>query len=167
MTKKNLFILIIFFSLFRSQAQVHTTYLWHLHQPTYWGDVSNFNPNRYQIVKESQDLKTSGGNNDSNGKAHPTNNLQEIFSTGDRVAAYQYAPKNAINSIRDLPESGAQITYGGSLLENVNQLAQFNQWGYNNSWIQNIKDAKGWKTLGNFPRMEMVSFTMHHSLSLY
>lgn len=158
-------LLILFGSFFNSQAQVHTTYLWHLHQPTYWGDVSNFNPNRYQIVKESQDLKMSGANNDVNGLPHPTNNLQEIFGSGDRVAAYQYAPKNAINSIRDLPESGAQITYGGSLLENVNSLAKANQWGYSNSWIQNIKDAKAWKTSGNFPRMEMVSFTMHHALS--
>lgn len=165
MIKKKLLLITLLTSFFYSKAQVHTTYLWHLHQPTYWGDVSNFNPNRYQIVKESQDLKISSGNNDINGKAHPTNNLQEIFSAGDRVAAYQYAPKKAINSIRDLPESGAQITYGGSLLENLNQLAQFNKWGYNNSWIQNIKDAKGWKTSGNFPRMEMVSFTMHHSLS--
>lgn len=165
MTKRTLLLLLIFSYLLNSQAQVHTTYLWHLHQPTYWGDVSNFNPNRYQIVKESQDLKISGINNDINGLAHPTNNLQEIFGTGDRVAAYQYAPKNAINSIRDLPESGAQVTYGGSLLENVNSLAQANQWGYSNTWIQNIKDAKAWKTSGNFPRMEMVSFTMHHSLS--
>lgn len=165
MIKKILLLIIIFVSFYTTQAQVHTTYLWHLHQPTYWGDVSKINPNRYQIVKESQDLKFSGGNNDVNGLAHPTNNLQEIFGSGDRVAAYQFAPKNAINSIRDLPESGAQITYGGSLLENVNQLAQYNQWGYNNSWIQNIKDAKGWKTSGNFPRMEMVSFTMHHALS--
>jgi hypothetical protein len=151
--------------LFKSQAQVHTTYLWHLHQPTYWGDVSKKNPNRYQMVKESQDLKTSGQNNDKNGLAHPTNNLQEIFSTGDRVAAYQFAPKNAINSIKDLPEAGAQITYGGSLMENVNELAQANQWGYSPSWIQNIKDAKSWKTSGGLPRMEVVSFTMHHALS--
>jgi len=165
MTKKTLLLIIIFVSFITTQAQVHTTYLWHLHQPTYWGDVSKVNPNRYQIVKESQDLKFSGANNDVNGLAHPTNNLQEIFGTGDRVAAYQYAPKNAINSIRDLPESGAQITYGGSLLENVNSLAQANQWGYSNTWIQNIKDAKSWKTSGNFPRMEMVSFTMHHALS--
>jgi hypothetical protein len=165
MMKKILLIIIIFTSLFPTQAQVHTSYLWHLHQPTYWGDVSKINPNRYQIVKESQDLKLSGANNDSNGLAHPTNNLQEIFGSGDRVAAYQFAPKNAINSIRDLPESGAQITYGGSLLENINSLAQANQWGYSNTWIQNIKDAKAWKTSGNFPRMEMVSFTMHHALS--
>ena len=165
MTKKILLLIIFFNSYFISQAQVHTTYLWHLHQPTYWGDVSKINPNRYQIVKESQDLKNSDTNTDINGLAHPTNNLQEIFGTGDRVAAYQYAPKNAINSIRDLPESGAQITYGGSLLENVNSLAQANQWGYSNTWIQNIKDAKSWKTSGNFPRMEMVSFTMHHALS--
>ena len=163
--KKVQIIIILFASFFTTQAQVHTTYLWHLHQPTYWGDVSKVNPNRYQIVKESQDLKFSGTNSDSNGLAHPTNNLQEIFGSGDRVAAYQFAPKNAINSIRDLPESGAQITYGGSLLENVNSLAQANQWGYSNTWLQNIKDAKSWKTSGNFPRMEMVSFTMHHALS--
>ena len=136
-----------------------------MHQPTYWGDISKVNPNRYQVVKESQDLKVTGQNNDVNGLAHPTNDLVQIFSTGDRVAAYQYAPKNAISSIKDLPEAGAQITYGGSLLENVNSLAQANQWGYNNTWIQNIKDAKSWKTSGGFPRMEMVSFTMHHALS--
>ena len=159
MTKKVL-IAILLISFWSSQAQVHTSYLWHLHQPTYWGDESKINPNRYQIVKESQDLKYSGANNDVHGLAHPTNNLQEIFGAGDRVAAYQYAPKNAINSIRYLPESGAQITYGGSLLENVNSLAQANQWGYSNTWIQNIKAARGWKTSGNFPRMEMVSFTV-------
>jgi Starch-binding module 26/Glycosyl hydrolase family 57/Chitobiase/beta-hexosaminidase C-terminal domain/Secretion system C-terminal sorting domain len=165
MTKKT-YLLLLFFSIFCvARAQVHTSYLWHLHQPTYWGDLSKINPNRYQIVKESQDLKFSGANNDVNGLAHPTNNLLEIFGAGDRVAAYQFAPKNAINAIRDLPESGAQITYGGSLLENVNSLAQANQWGYNTTWIQNIKDAKAWKTSGNFPRMEMVSFTMHHALS--
>ena len=148
-----------------AQAQISTSYLWHLHQPTYWGDVSKKNPNRYQMVKESQDLKTSGANNDKNGLAHPTNNLVEIFSTGDRVAAYQFAPKNAISSIADLPKAGAQITYGGSLMENVQELAQANQWGYSTSWTQNIKDAKGWKTSGGFPRMEVVSFTMHHALS--
>ena len=125
---------------FGGKAQISTSYLWHLHQPTYWGDVSKKNPNRYQIVKESQDLKTSGANNDKNGLAHPTNNLVEIFSTGDRVAAYQFAPKNAISSIADLPKAGAQITYGGSLMENVQELAQANQWGYSTSWTQ--KDRK-------------------------
>ncbi|WP_343586252.1 starch-binding protein [Flavobacterium sp.] len=161
--------LLLFYALFAPflflQAQVHTSYLWHLHQPTYWGDISKKNPNRYQIVKESQDLKVSGANNDKNGLAHPTNNLEEIFGAGDRVAAYQFAPKNAINSIRDLSKAGAQITYGGSLMENVNELAQANQWGYSNSWTQNIKDAKAWKTSGGFSRMEVVSFTMHHALS--
>ncbi|MNF23756.1 Glycosyl hydrolase family 57 [compost metagenome] len=164
MKRKILFLFALFTYLY-SPAQVHTSYLWHLHQPTYWGDISKKNPNRYQVVKESQDLKVSGANNDKNGLAHPTNNLQEIFGSGDRVAAYQFAPKNAINSIKDLAEAGAQITYGGSLLENVNELAQANQWGYSNSWIQNIKDAKSWQTSGGFPRMEMVSFTMHHALS--
>ena len=43
-------------------GQVHTTYLWHLHQPTYWGDKSKINPNRSKLQKESQELKFSGGN---------------------------------------------------------------------------------------------------------
>lgn len=147
------------------QSQVHTSYLWHLHQPTYWGDVSQINPFRYQMVKESQDLKFSGANNDVNGLAHPTNDLEEIFGKGDRVNAYQHGCKNSIGTIKDLPEAGAQLTYGGSLMENINDLAQHNQWGYYPNWTNNIKEAKGWKTVGGFPRMEVVSFTMHHALS--
>lgn len=148
-----------------SNAQVHTSYLWHLHQPTYWGDVSKKNPNRYQMAKESQDLKLSGANNDINGKAHPTNKLDEIFNLNDRIKAYQYGTKNSISTIKDLPEAGAQLTYGGSLMENINELGQANQWGYSATWMDNIKEAKSWKTIGGFPRMEVVSFTMHHALS--
>lgn len=162
---KRLFLFIILVCGLSSKGQVHTSYLWHLHQPTYWGDVSQKNPNRYQIVKESQDLKLSGANNDINGLAHPTNNLEEIFGAGDRVNAYQHGTKNSIASIQDLPEAGAQITYGGSLMENVEQLAQANQWGYYPAWKDNIITAKGWQTSGGHPRMEVVSFTMHHSLS--
>jgi hypothetical protein len=40
-----------------------------MHQPTYWGETSVINPNRYQTVKESQDLKASGGNVYSDGLA--------------------------------------------------------------------------------------------------
>jgi hypothetical protein len=146
-------------------GQVHTTYLWHLHQPTYWGDKSKINPNRSQLLKESQELKFSGGNMYSDGLAHPLNDLQEIFGLPDRVAAYQFKCKNAIGSISHLPKAGAQVTYGGSLLEGINSLADANMWGYSPSWKENIKTAKSWKTSGGFPRMDLVAFTMHHTLS--
>lgn len=151
--------------LYKSQAQVQTTYLWHLHQPTYWGDKSQINPNRSQMTKESQDMKTSGQNTYSDGLAHPLNNLEEIFSLPDRVQAYQFKANSAINSIRSFPKAGAQVTYGGSLLESINSLAPTGQWGYQNGWQNNIITAKNWLTSGGKPRLDLVNFTMHHTLS--
>ena len=149
----------------KSFSQVHTTYLWHMHQPTYWGDKSVSNPNRSQLVKESQDLKLSGQNTYSDGIAHPTNNLEEIFSLADRVNAYQYKARSAVNSIRQFPKAGAQITYGGSLLESINSLAPSGQWGYQPNWTSNVITAKNWLTSGGKTRLDVVNFTMHHSLS--
>ena len=149
----------------QAKAQVQTTYLWHMHQPTYWGDKSKSNPNRSQLLKESQDLKLSGQNTYSDGIAHPTNNLEEIFSLADRVNAYQFKAKNAVNSIRQFPKAGAQITYGGSLLESINSLAPSGQWGYQPNWASNILTAKNWLTSGGKTRLDLVNFTMHHSLS--
>lgn len=150
---------------FIANAQVQTSYLWHLHQPTYWGDVSLLNPNRSQLLKESQDLKMSGQNTYADGLAHPLNDLEQIFSLPDRVQAYQYKPKNAVQSIMGYPKAGAQITYGGSLLESINSLAPTGQWGYQPNWKTNIITAKSWMTSGNQPRFDIVNFTMHHTLS--
>ena len=59
MKRINLFLAFLVFasSVF---AQVHTTYLWHMQQPTYWPEKSKADPNRYQAVMESHNLKTSG-----------------------------------------------------------------------------------------------------------
>lgn len=146
-------------------AQVHTTYLWHMHQPTYWGEKSKADPNRYQLVKESEDLKNSGQNNYSDGLAHPLNNLSEIFGLADRVNAYQYQPKNAVGSISSLPKAGAQMTYGGSLIENINSLGAANQWGYSSGWKNDVNTAHSWLTSGGKPRLDVMGFTMHHTLS--
>ena len=147
------------------KAQVHYTYLWHMHQPTYWGEVSVSNPYRYQMVNESEDLKNSGGNIYSDGLAHPLNNLNEIFSLPDRVNAYQYQPKNAVQSIMGNPKAGAQLTYGGSLIENLNSLGAANQWGYSTNWKNDVNTAHNWQTSSGKPRLDLMGFTMHHTLS--
>lgn len=146
-------------------AQVQTTYLWHMHQPTYWGETSKSNPNRYQMVKESEDLKNSGQNTYSDGLAHPLNNLSEIFGLADRVNAYQYQPKNAVSSISSYAKAGAQMTYGGSLIENLNSLGAANQWGYSSGWKNDVNTAHSWLTSGGKPRLDVMGFTMHHTLS--
>ena len=44
-----------------SNAQVSTSYLWHLQQPIYWPDAQA-GSYHYQVVKQSQDMKDAGGN---------------------------------------------------------------------------------------------------------
>ena len=108
---KLFFIFLAFFSPFVF-SQVYTTYHWHLQQPIYWPEVSTWDSRTYQKAWESITL----------GGAHPENNLTEIFGKADRVAAYQYRIRDAIAAIAQ-PHGGAQISYSGCLVENVESLA--------------------------------------------
>jgi len=159
-----IFILFLFISNI-SNAQVHTSYLWHLQQPIYWPEQANSNSNRYQTVKESQDIKNAGGNQYETGESHPLNNLEEIFSKDDRKNAYQHVPRNCVEQLLSYPEAGAQVNYSGCIIENVNSLANANQWGYYSGWQNNFIEARGWTTSGGFPRLDIVGFTFHHALS--
>lgn len=136
-----------------------------MQQPIYWPDKSVANPYEYQKVWESYQLKQSGQNNYASGLAHPLNNLAEIFGKQDRVNGYQWETKNAINSIRQHANAGAQVNYGACLIENINSLAANNTWGYTHNWKDNIKEAQNWKTSGGFPRMDVTGFSWHHVLS--
>ncbi len=121
LTKVLLTAIVMFFTHNLLQAQkVHTSYLWHMDQPVYWGDKSKDKPESKQFAEESQRLKTNGTNMyPGSSVPHPTNDLQEIFSKADRVNAYQSAPRNAISSIRDLPNAGAQLSISGGLLKSM------------------------------------------------
>ena len=136
-------------------------------QPVYWGDRSKQDSEKKQYVKESQDLKTSGGNlYPGSSVSHPTNDLQDIFSKADRVNAYQTCPRDAINFIRGLNgEAGAQLSISGGLMENIQSLGVAGQWGYASTWWTNYKEARAWLTSGNFPRLDIVAFTNDHVLS--
>lgn len=155
--------------LFGSQSiysQVHTTYLWHQDQPVYWAERSKLEPNKKQFARESHDIKMSGGNKyPGSTVAHPTNDLQEIFSKADRVNAYQSAPRNAVNSIKDIADAGAQLSISGGLMDNIQSLGAFNRWGYSAGWMNPYKEAIGWKTSGGYPRLDVVGFTYDHALS--
>nr|NQU93927.1 hypothetical protein [Bacteroidota bacterium] len=146
-------------------TQVHTTYLWHLQQPIYWPENSQWQPAQYQDAWESQYLKNNGGNLYPDGKSHPLNDLEDIFGKEDRKAVYQYRTKDAVQTLLGLPEAGAQVNYSGCLMENVNSLADAGQWGYSTGWQSNFVTARGWQTSGGKPRMDIVGFTSHHVIS--
>jgi hypothetical protein len=145
---------------------VYTTYLWHMDQPVYWPDYSKDKPDSKQFAEESQRLKLNGTNQyPGSSVAHPSNDLQGIFNLNDRIAAYQTSPRDAINSIKDLTNAGAQVSYSGGLMDNVQSLGAKSQWGYTVGWMNNYKEAISWKTSGNLPRLDVVNFTYDHALS--
>ena len=163
------FLIISFFLLVTINSfsqKIYTSYLWHMDQPVYWADKSKDNPDTKQFVEESHRLKSSGGNMyPGSGVAHPTNNLEEIFSKADRVNAYQSTPRDAVNSIRGIADAGAQLSISAGLMENIRSLGAKNQWGYGAGWMNPYKEAIGWKTSGGFPKLDVVSFTWDHALS--
>ncbi len=137
-------------------AQVHYTYLWHLEQPVYW-PAPDGSGVRYQRAWESMQSKAGGA-------AHPQNDLDQIFGLDDRVAAYQWRPKDSLATLLGHDEAGVQVSYSGGLIENVQSLGDHAWGGYSGSWNGSFKTAQGWKTRQGGPRMDMVVFPFHHPL---
>lgn len=136
-----LFIVVCLFGSWASAQQLPKIYIafqWHMHQPIY-------------IPGETM-LETYEGNTLSY-------NLLETFTS--RTHAYTTSPAGAVQKLIDagLP-GGAQISFSGSLVENLNVIEGaglgFGQW--KKSW----KEAVSKKTsLGN-QRVDMVAFGYHH-----
>ncbi|MHC4892278.1 MAG: hypothetical protein ACYTFV_02730 [Planctomycetota bacterium] len=142
-----------------AQSQgVHTTYLWHLHQPIYWPDQRRDGvDDEYETAWESLQQKWGGAPN-------PENDLEEIFGKADRVAAYQWRVRDSISTMLWLPEAGAHVQYSGALTENVDGLGDAFQLGYSPSWNAPINEAENWLTSGGTPRASIVNFAHHHAL---
>ena len=137
---------------------IHTTYLWHLHQPIYWPDQRRDGvDDEYEVAWESMQQKFQGAQ-------HPENDLVEIFSKDDRVAAYQWRVRDSIATLLGHPDAGAQVQYSGALTENVESLGGAFQYGYSPGWNGPLNEAKGWQTSGGTPRAAILDFAHHHAL---
>jgi Starch/carbohydrate-binding module (family 53)/Glycosyl hydrolase family 57 len=141
-----------------TNTSVHTTWLWHLHQPIYWPDraPANHAYDHYQNAWDTIQL----------GNPHPTDtSLSTVFGVGDRVAAYQAGPKNSLGNLLGYANAGVQVNYSGALMENVQSLAAVGTLGYGGGWNNNFSTAHSWTTSGGKPRMDMVNFTYHHAMA--
>ena len=137
--------------------RLHFTYLWHQEQPIYWPDRQIGGNDRYERAWES--LTRAG--------SHPQNNLADIFGLPDRVAAYQYRMRDSIGAFSSgRPEAGAQISFSGGLIENLQSLGGANQLGYTPTWYAGTREARGWTTYSGaaVPRADVVLFGFHHPL---
>ncbi len=140
-----------------AQQKLHFTYLWHLEQPIYWPDQQTSGADRTERARESMLRKYAGA-------SHPENDLDAIFGASDRVAAYQYRPRDTVNAIRWASEAGAQVSYSGGLIENVQSLGAAGSLGYSSTFYNSFREARNWTTPAGKPRLDVVLFGFHHPL---
>ncbi len=137
---------------------LHFTYLWHMEQPIYWPVRQGAGPDRYERAWESIQQTDAG-------RVNPRNDLREIFQTADRVAAYQFRPRDAVDLMRQLaPEAGVQVSFSGGLIENLQSLGNAGQLGYGPTWSRWYREARNWSTPSGSPRLDVVLFPFHHPL---
>jgi hypothetical protein len=140
--------------------KTHFTYLWHLEQPVYWPD-RQAGTQRYERAWQSILRKDAGA-------AHPENDLRQIFGLADRVAAYQYRPRDTVSAISWASEAGAQVSFSGGLIANIQSFAEAGgQLGYSTNWHGPWRESRNWQTNtpgADFPRMDVVMFSFHHAL---
>lgn len=138
--------------------KLHFSYHWHLEQPIYWPDQQQSGNDRNERAWESI-LRTDQGD------PHPANDLRAIFGKADRVAVYQWRVKDSISAISWADEAGAQVSYSGGLVENMQSLGGAGQLGYSSWWNSDLSTARTWPTVGRgVPRCEVVQFPFHHPL---
>ena len=142
---------------------VYVTRFWHLHQPIYWPEWNSngSQTGRVQYAWDSIVLKSS--QTYGTGSGHPENDLEAIFGLDDRKAAYQWRPRDSLQLID--PAGGFQMSYSGSLIDNVRNLGANGQLGYSSSWWDGNRQARTWNTPSGRPRLDLVGFTYHHSLA--
>src|ERR1700726_1734193 len=86
---------------------VHTSWLWHLHQPIYWPDKRSYG-DHYENAWDT--IQAQNAN-----RSEPNESLTTVFSLADRVNAYQQEPHDTLSSIGSYTNSGAQLNMSGAL----------------------------------------------------
>ena len=133
------FLTAVVLSVMSQKPPIYIAFQWHMHQPVYWPG---------ETVKQTIDAN------------HMSYNLLDVFTS--RTGPYTtYAP-GAVNKLTGFDHAGAQVSFSGSLIEDLNVL-ESNGMAFSN-WKQNWNGMTSKKTsLGN-QRMDMVGFGYYHPL---
>lgn len=126
----------------QAAPKIYVAVQWHMHQPIYWPGEN--------IVETSRNPQ-----NTDDPVGHVT--------WPDRVGGYTHYLADAVERNSNLPHAGAQISWSGSLTEDVDTLAQHGI-GFGKDWMGRYRDAVRWKTAQGNPRLDFVGFGYHHPL---
>lgn len=120
---------------------IYIAFHWHMHQPIYWP---------YESVVQTE------------ARGAYSFSLQEVHTS--RTGPYTWWPFNAVQMGHNanMANFGAQVSFSGSLIENLEAARQAG-WGFSN-WTQPWNQGINLQTeLGN-PRLAMTGFGYHHPL---
>jgi hypothetical protein len=140
--RKCLALFLILGSFLFATPKIYIAFLWHMHQPIYYPGEN---------VVQTADA------------GHYSYNLYDVFNS--RSGPYNSWPKNAVTKgiNASLGHLGAQVSFSGSLVQNLNQLEMAGNGNYTD-WKSNWNSIKTQTTtLGN-PRIDMVAFGEYHPL---
>jgi hypothetical protein len=121
---------------------IYIAFLWHMHQPIYWPYET--------VVQTDQNSRYS---------------YSVVDIHNSRYGPYTSWPKDAVlkGVNAGFGHFGAQVSFSGSLIENLNNLESAGNGNFQN-WKSNWNSIKTQTTsLGN-PRIDMVGFGYHHPL---
>lgn len=126
----------------KTNPPIYIAFLWHMHQPIYWP---------YENI-----IQTEQNNR------YP---FSVIDIHNQRTGPYTSWPKNAIMKgiTANLGNFGAQVSFSGSLIENLNNLESSGNINFQN-WKNHWNFIKNQKTILQNPRMDMLGFGYFHPL---
>lgn len=140
--KKNL--LVIFFVAFvfvaySANPPIYVAFHWHMHQPIY-------QPGENLVQSQNSNVFSY--------------NLYDIFNS--RSGPYTSWPSSAVNKMLSMPNAGVQVSFSGSLIENLNVMEAKGK-GFSN-WKSSWNSMISKKTVLGNQRLDMVAFGYHHPL---
>ena len=121
---------------------IYVAFLWHMHKPIYWP---------YENVMTTQ------------ANARYPYSVVDIFD--QRTGPYTSWPGDAVRLGIDagMPHFGAQVSFSGSLLENLDNLEAGGDGNFS-GWKSAWNAIKGQTTSLGHPRIDLVGFGYHHPL---
>ncbi len=121
---------------------IYVAFLWHMHQPIYWP---------YENVTTTQ------------ANARYSYSVVDIFN--QRIGPYTSWPSDAVwkGINAGMGHFGAQVSFSGSLLENLDNLEAGGNGNFQN-WKSAWNNIKNQNTTLGHPRLDLVGFGYHHPL---